>query len=590
MAGFSKVSAINRFYLINSTMKKFLLSGLCLIAMPLAFADGVEPFILPDAIVNKMSKDGSLLMGQAGDGNAITYNIVTGEAYYYNNCTIGNGFPASDNGIIVGANMINSGIAVTLKGGRDYRVTSLADYPMSDLHSITPDATRTCGVVEDPSGRYNYLPIYCDIDAEGNIGEPHFLPFPEKDFLGTSPQYCSAVWLSEDGKMILGQVIDRSGFYKYPLVYREGSDGTWTYSFPSESLFNPDKLPVPEWPGELEQVFPDAKVPEYIDYMSPEKYKEFEEDVEAWQNSGMEDDSPYDNLWLYMTPEEIEAFNDAVDLYWDYAMQYEDVLAEYYDELDVILNKSVFFEQNAMAMNRAGTMFVGTAKYFTGTGDYNYIQVYEPILFNLEEGTHKYINYRSGSLLPNEILADGTVILNSLGGDIIPQVGYILLPGAESFITVEEFIRPLSAYYADWIKDNLTDDIIIGTNAEGGYITQEMTVSGIICTTDDKSVFSGAVDGYYLEKDMYFTYIISDVYAGVETVSDVEEPSVKILADGVIECNGEIATLAVYDLAGKKVFEVERPLNTVNTGLENGIYIVVATANNGIAKSEKVKF
>ena len=75
------------------------------------------------------------------------------------------------------------------------------------LHSITPDGSRVCGMIGGGSA-YRNLPIYCDIDANGNFSEPQVLPFPDKDFFGSRPQYCSATWMSDDGKTVAGQVKD----------------------------------------------------------------------------------------------------------------------------------------------------------------------------------------------------------------------------------------------------------------------------------------------------------------------------------------------------------------------------------------------
>ena len=323
--------------LLYPIMKKPLLLSIALLACLVSYAqaeelDGIT--ILPDAYTMKISADGTQVVGTPGDRSTIYYNLDTKDAYYYGNLDFGLGFVVADNGWIVGMDVEDSGKGVIMAGKTVIYPDVFDSYSMSDIHSITPDARRICGVVGNPGYGPTYLPFYCDIDESGNFGQVNILPYPDKDLFGMSPQFSSATWMSADGKTIAGQVVDARGFFIYPILYKENESGEWTISYPAESLFNPNGLPIPEPIPDLEEMFPGVTYPEITDFMSPEAAQEFEEALLEWEAGGFEaENDPYENLDLFMTPEEIEAYEEAAIRYNNALEEYNILFDEYVEQL-----------------------------------------------------------------------------------------------------------------------------------------------------------------------------------------------------------------------------------------------------------------
>lgn len=542
-------------------MKKYLLLTCAL--LPGAFManaqeelDGVK--ILPQGYMRKITHNGETLIGQTGDGGTITYNLQTNRKFFYSSFSSGNGYPCADNGWLVGCDMYDSGQAAIMNNGKTINVTSLKKYTMSDLHSITPDATRTCGLAGGgmslDEGHFMYEPLYCDIDADGNIGEPVFLPFPKRDYFGKMPQYCSAVWMSDDGKTILGQVTENSGrFNRYPILYKQDENGEWDYALPADKLFNMDNLPIPQDPGSFEQAFPNVVFPELKNFMTPQQYAEFEEAVDIWQASGMDPDlDPYDNLFIFMTQEQMEAYNECVDTYNDAAMTYNDMFDTYMMQLWDVIDCSVFFLQNAMALSHDGKKMAMTAVENMDLPN----EVYVPWLFDLETGECKRIGPMNMHLITNQVFPDGTVIAATPAGETNPAQSYIYTPELDRFLPIQDYLSNIGSPYGEWIKKNLTGEVMVGLDPQGGYMFRTMTVSGILSASEDFSVLAAGVDGYVLDMDMYFTYVL-----------DMNNSNV----DEIVPENQE-EVYRVYNLQGLNV------LNTTNRdeikNLDKGIYII----------------
>lgn len=547
-------------------MKKLISSALLsVMAIPsFAIATDDRVFILEDSYVSCMSHDGTQLTGDVEDGSAIYYNIATKEAYYYNQCSAGKGYCIADNKWVVGADMRDSGRAIVMTGGKSFTPTVFDAFPTSDIHGITPDASRVCGVVGNPGPGVMNFPFYCDIDDDGNFGPVNILPTPEKDFFELHPQYCSAVWISDDGKTILGQVIDSKGIFVYPILYTEGADGTWTYSFPSQKLFNPKNLPLPTPVGDFEDEFPDIPYPELENFMTPEEYELFQEALFFWQENDMDPElDPYEMLDLFMTPEELAAYVSAVYTYNEAVEIYQVRLDEYLEQIYLIADDSVFFLRNGMSMSSDGKMMSMSAVISVDTDD-SFVDYYVPYLFNLENGDIKKIGTNDISLVANVTLKEGTVIGTTPAPgmytpDAAPPHSYIYLPSQDEFIPAEDFVSSLNAGYGQWMKDRLSGRVPIALDPiTGELVYKEMIVSGRVAVADDFSVIAGGVDGYSLNEDMLFTYILEDVKN-----ADVGEVAIDYPADGIY---------TVYNLQGVKVMETDDP--TLIHKLQKGIYIV----------------
>lgn len=505
--------------------------------------DGVT--IVEQTVGHRISADGTWIMGESVDGGTVTYNRITNEAYFYPYGDYGHGNCISNNGWAVGSEAIDNDAypAFVMVNGEGFNPGGFKKGASSRLNGITPDGSRVCGTVGDTNGLMQ-APIYCDVDASGNFGEVQYLPTPSKDMFGQHPMSVSALWISEDGGTIAGQVRDSRGFYYYPIVFKQQANGEWEYSFPAENQFNKNNMPIPDPVRGIEYYFPDAPYPELENFMTEDEWR-------AFQLAG----TPYGDIIEYMTPEEYEAYTEAEEKYLEAQMAYEDIFWEYMDQYWAIVDSSLNFVYNNMALSLDGNWLAASADLDSEleTPDY------AAYLCNLSNEEWTKISPERGSYLVNQAFAGGIAIINSVAG-VYPSSSYVYISENDELMPINDFICQDNPEYTEWFDKYTTNKIITGVDEETGEYeySSEVTVTGIASMSEDFSVVASGVDGYYLEKDMYFTYIMSGLYSGVEEIEmsplDVNQ------------------TYRVYNLQGVKMMESK--MKTDLQSLPKGIYII----------------
>ena len=520
--------------------------------------DGVK--IINSAIGHKISHSGVWVIAETYMGGTVVYNTQTGADPVYYTADYGQGYVVSDNGWIVGLELVDDEFnhPIIMADGKQWTPDVFKNQTSGSLHSITPDGSRVCGMVGG-GNTYRNLPFYCDIDANGNFGEIQILPFPDTDFFGSRPQYCSATWMSEDGKTIAGQMIDARGAFVSPIVYKEQSDGSWSYSLPSANMFNPNGLPIPAPFGDIDDEYPDAPYPELQNFMTPAQYQKWEEALLEWElhNFAAAYD-PYSRLDEFMSLENVQKYYDAIDKYNAAVEEYNEKNFAYWDELYEIADESLFFIRNAMSLSADGKWLASSAQVEDMSDPDNITGKYVPYLCNLETGQWVKCGDSNLSLLTNQILPGGTVICNNPANDNLPQISYVYIRSSKTLMSLYDFVNNDDPTLGKWYRDNLTaDDLIVGEDETGGLITEKnVVITGSAAFSEDMSVLIAGVSGYELGIQDYFTYIIQDFEAGVESL--VAAPS-----DGVYR---------VYNLQGVKVLETKNAQEVGNLG--KGIYIV----------------
>lgn len=554
------------------------------------------PEILPMFYARYVSIDGKWLTGELPDGSTLLYDRTTSPEYagVFEEVYLGNGNMIALDGTCVGSTYLDE--SVLFKGDEMIYVDALFDYNFSTLNGITPDGSRICGVVSDSERKMMYVPMYMDRDENGEYTQVNLLPHPDKDFIGTAPQYCSAIWISEDGKTILGQVVDDSGMYMYPIVYRQDASGEWSYTLPSESLWNPNNIVLPENPGEF-----DMKVPEVKDYMTAENREKYEADYIAWQQSGYQDDLYPDNhLEDYMSPEEYAAYeayyneyNEAAAIYDAKNMAYLEARAQIYDE-------STPFIQNACAMNVKGTKFVSTAvRYEPDPMGWGVKEFYTNYIFDIEAGSFEKIESKYSNVMGHQILANGDILACTPANVYVtglPTVSYAYRHGSEDFIPFEEYLAESNPAAAEWIKEDLTADILTGYDEETyEEIYTSMVVSGIVSASDDFTTVAGGVFAFMLpdaemQELQFITYLFTDLKgSGVKAV-DADNSIVKASRGGILSITGSVSDLRICDISGRQLFKSAKAQGTVNTNVKNGIYVLTYSDKEGNKVSTKVVF
>lgn len=511
--------------------------------------------IVTETYAQKISANGEWAVGYSVDGGTVCYNIPSGKAVFYGEGDYGRGNVVSDNGWVVGCMLLDgsSNRAVIMSDGKTWTPSVFNSNVSSNIHAITPDGSRICGVIGGVAG-YDNVPFYCDIDANGTVGKVNYLPKPDKDLFGTHPQYVTATWISEDGKTIAGQVKDERGFILYPILYKEGADGSWKYSFPSQSVFNTTGIKIPEPVKEMEEMFPDAPYPEIQKYMTPENYKKFQADNEPW--------GELPSYFDMNDPEQkaaYDAYIAAEEKYWNAQMEYNELYEQYDMAYWNVIDHSLTFLQNAMALSLDGKWLASSAKVYEMVDQFTDAEYYIPYLCNLETGEWIKASPDKQRLHTNQVLEGGVMVCNSLASDINPANTYVYVSADQKFMQLVDYMGADNSNYVEWLSKHIFGDLIVGEDDKGNLIFEEnVPFTGQAAISKDGSVIVGGVPAYLMGYQYtYFTYIFPDVAAGVEEISKDAD------FDGVYR---------VYNLQGVKIEETRQAENLKS--LPKGIYII----------------
>lgn len=516
-------------------MKKLFVLTTVLIGLS-ASAQEVTPLSLGDFMALRLSSDGLYCGGQDRWGSCVVYNTEDGKIFYYTNFYPGGGQFVADNGWAVGQSMDGMQGVVMINGQQPVVPAVLNQYASSVFESVTPDATRACGWLTNPGRGPVVIPFFVDIDETGNISEPVILPYPDKDFFETTPQYCTAGFISDDGRVIAGQVTDGSGFYCYPIVYRMNENDEWEYYLPSEKLFNPNGLPIPQWPDE------NFMPPNPVDYMD-------EESAEEWERLVAEQKEPWSRLDEFMTPEKWAEYNDAMDEYWAKMKDFNEGVDRYWREM-AQLSQGARFTMGAMALNPQGTMIAipgvlteeeTTTDIATGYQLYQFDLVNDSYSFPAPDATTMAIPY--------QMMEDGTIISVSQSN----YRGYLILPESGKYIPLEEYLETSRPEWLPWMRANLSQQTTVFNPATGQYEDATYLASGVISFNREMTIMSGG----FFDGENTSSYIFGAAKSGVEELTE------DIVSDQVY---------VVFNLQGVKVLETKDAGRLKE--LPKGVYVV----------------
>lgn len=114
---------------------------------------------------------------------------------------------------------------------------------------------------------------------------------------------------------------------------------------------------------------------------------------------------------------------------------------------------------------------------------------------------------------------------------------------------------------------------------------EEMTITGCPLVTPDLSTFVCVTENYWDYDVTYnniYSYVFSGGKAGVHGVAaEAKDLKVSALKGGRLVVAGDATDVAVYDLNGRLMFRTNAA-GLINTGLQNGTYIVKVTSKEGV--------
>lgn len=497
-------------------MKKTLLLSLSLVmAAGTSFAAEDLPYIVNGLKSEVISANGNYVAGLTGPESVGVFNVETLELVNYILTYPGAGNYVSNNGWAVGNRLSGSILPVILRNGEVEVISSLVTsaYVETLINGITPDGSRLCGYYHLPE----VYPFICDIAPDGTIGEAVRLPMPEKDFFGLKPQSVTAQFISDDGTVVSGMIVDYTGDVVYPIVYTQDAQGNWSYTLPSVDLFNPDHIEIPEMPVE----------PEAVEFMTEENREAYElADKNHWENP---DEFPTPNVQNYMSEAEYEAYTEALE-------EYSKAYSQYREIINQVRATSPSFVENDMILDPTGRYLVSALREdVTPDGSLTTVWAYTLYAFDLEDGWSGAMQSAYNSIVPIQVLSDATIIGSGNGSN-----SYIYLEGTEDFQPIADYMETVNPEYGAWMKNRS---------------------SGRVAVTDDLgSLVGGCIGASY----SYYSYIFAD-NIGIDVPDD---PTTGIEA---LENNGE-TLFDVYSLQGLKVLKSAGSQEV--RSLPRGLYIV----------------
>lgn len=515
-------------------MKNILPLSLCLLLPATLFAqESVAPYTIPGTFAQKVSTNGRYLMAQDFTASAILFDIENEEILYYDAYYPGNGNCVTDKGIIVGQDMSTQRGAIMINGEGSVPKVLNGQY-QSTLNAITPDGTRVCGWVQNTRSGLLQIPFYCDIDENGNFLEPQGLPYPTKDLFNDTPQFCTATYISDDGKTIAGIVMDGTGFFSYPIVYTQNEAGEWNYVCPSEAMFDSENIEIPVFPDYEDLGLPDP--PQITDYMSEKKKKEWEAALAEYEATGYPSLDPWSYVTYFTGDKGYDEYEAAVIAYNTEANRLlGEAIDEYWKKM-AALSQYVQFAPN-MALSPDGKVLIaalGVSGDEYASDVYNGYVLYK---FDLTSGEYTELKSQYDSLIPTQLMNDGTLVTLGAPNTPLEYKGFILLPGVTEFIGFEKYLTDTNPQYLSWFNENLD------------YFGDGV-VSGVLSFSNDMSVIVGGVP----LNDMV-SYVITNAKAGVNAIELPESEIYK-----------------VYNLSGMRILSTKDKTELNN--LPKGIYII----------------
>lgn len=552
-------------------MKKFLLM-MCLAAMAgTSYGYDFKKWVGPMFYI--MSSDGKYLVHTSGEGDVMLYNTAdstytyfadeSGDYYY----EAGLGNALNNMGMLVGAidnytpGYLYNGVWTALPLPEGYS----GNYPQGN--GITADGKYICGSISSgifgtESSSTSIQPVVWTRGDDGTYGVCEVLPFPEKDFAGATPQYVTAICISDDGNVVVGQVQSGSGFCCYPIVYKKDADGKWSYTLPglSNVVREGYEGKIPPFP---------SSYPESVDageYLTSEELSAYTDAMTAYTDSV---NGYYQDLNDYPTyyPQKRDfiktkanEYNAAVDVYNAAATAYNDSIEAYYEAYNTYATGSSYVF-NTLALSPNGK-YLGQVLQSEDPdaepgfdGETNAMNV--PMIFNIEDGTITSVEAKDMTI--TSITNDGLAITASPAMEYTRN-SYVVPAGTTQPVDFAEWVSSKCPAFTTWSKENMGIDFYKYEYDDDGNETMvsvpDSVITGTVICNSDATIFSSYLYDYWAEDESeagFKSYLID--------IADPENASTKIAATR--KEIGDVKVVGRYSVDGRKLSVPARGLNIV---------------------------
>lgn len=507
----------------------------------------------------------------------------TEEGLYY---SVGNGnFITADGGVIVGSTSESTDAAYF--DGTQWHQLPVPDATMTNIaNGITPDAKRICGSVAQHAMTINedvlmQAPAYWDLQADGTYSEAKELPYPKVDPFGATPQYVMAISISDDGKTIIGQLTDSRGAFIIPVLFTEGADGEWNYSYPMQALFNPSQVELPENPGE------GPKRPSEEEYMTAEEIAAYDAALQEYFDSGYT--APYPSYNDFMSEEESAEYEAALAVYnaeyevWNEKyMAWDDAYYQILAESPTLNMNQIYISGDGKTMGCTSSVEMFDPMTWTAT------TIYTPYVMDLTTG--EYTKYEDCNAAIS-CLCDGGIALAGTARGGLYMDGYVLQNGTATNII--DYLGAIDQQYSNWFRKNMSHEVVTGAeyNEEEDTwedVIEEILYGGIpVATPDMKKVV------VWNDAPWDWDLIAQAVFIDLSKSTSVNNLTVNastLALDGAgnLKVADGVRSVDIYDLTGACVMSVTNPAGTLSIPLEHGIYVAKVIDAAGVVSTVKI--
>lgn len=536
---------------------------------------------------------------------AISPNGTWGASTYYGNITLINNetgestvleSSSTDYGLGAGNCVSNDGIMVGtygnypgyMKDGEWHNLNTPFPQNMNLAHGITPDGTRICGTIGTAKMSIEDTPVpmqspcVWNLQADGTYSDPVMLPYPELDYTNRTPQYVTAISISDDGKTICGLVTDYQGFVPTLVYYTLNADNEWEMHNEFMRLANPDNVTIPEYPGDC------PAVPKLEDFMTPEELQAFQDALDEWNASGDFDYEHYPKLEDFATEEEYNAWKAAKDSWQKDVYEPWSILTnEFYDAVESCNGTGMVF--NNAYISSDGKTVISTAEVAYEDPDSWEGFTYHNKVAKFDLEGDSYVLLEGDDMNASSIADNGTVLASKRGG--APDQAYVYLPGdAENPVSLMEYVKEHDNAMYEWMQEKMVHDCsYMDMQTWEQVFIPDYEFTGVPFCSRSMNVISCLTGNFWDESADLFSFVIP--MTGVVSVKDVNDAAgvnVMIFKGGVIVVEGEALALNVYDLNGRMVFSSGSTTGAVATGLSNGTYVVRVTTADGVQSRKAI--
>ncbi len=505
---------------------KLLYSLLALACTASAWAQSETRTLLGETVV-AINPNGKYLATE-NNGNVSIFDLDSdsrwdyvgnSKAYYM----VGNG-NAWGNDMLVGCIDMTGGSAVW-KSGRWVKLQLAATDPagFGNANGITTDGSRICGNASTGVGfdlEESHLmtyPCYWDRLPSGAYGKQTGLPHPTVDFVGETPQYVTALTISPNGKTICGQVTSNNGFMHELIVYTQNDEGNWSYNLPLRHLINPNKIELPENPGE------GPEVPSMESFMTDDQLAQYDEAAALYYENP--EKYPLPKYEDYMTAEQIAAYNEAIQPLLEWQEKYDKYATAVHqimrDSPDFCFNLVVTSENGRyIAMARAIVRSLSAGEMPT-----NY---YIPYIYDTLTGEVTACENLGMSTPVTAINNNGDLLAYHMAGDT--ELGMVRINATGQWMKLGEYLVARDPALQSWVKQNWEHNVEAVIDPETGetdFIDLEIT--GVPFASADWSTFATYAFNFWGGDgaNAYLTYVVrlDTTENGIATLTPSAQPT-----------------------------------------------------------------